>query len=138
MDPRTLWLFMSGVSVALLLFTAALGRRPERIAVAVYLAAWALSIASHEMWPEARPISGVIVADLLLLLTFARLSWRSGRTWPILAAGVQLIVVALHLAWIQETEVGRRAFIAAQNVSTLTVLAIMAWGAWRARRTAGS
>lgn len=138
MDPRTLWLVMSGVTLALLAFAALAGREPERIAVAVYVVAWALSIVSHELWPEARPISGVLVADLLLLLAFVRLSWKSARSWPVWAAGVQLIVFVLHFVWTQEPEVGRRGFIAAQNVATLTVLGIMAVGAWRARRAAES
>jgi hypothetical protein len=134
-DPLALWLTLSVVSLALLAFTAFVGRKPERIAAAVYLGAWALTLASDELWPNARLISGVLVADVILLLTFVRLSWRTGRSWPAWACGVQALVTMLHVAWAQEPEVGRRAFVAAQNTATLTVLVIMAWGAWRARRT---
>lgn len=128
-----LWLWMSGATLLLLAATAALGSRPERLGVLFYLVAWALTVVSDQIWPDGRPIEGALIADVFMLVVFAGLAWKSDRLWPALALGPQAVLVALHLVWAHEREVGKLAFAAALNTATFSVLLLMLWGAGRAR-----
>lgn len=124
---------MSATTIAILAATAALGGPPERRAVLAYLLCWAGTLVAYTAFGDVRPIGGALVADLVMLVVFAALAWKSGRIWPALALGPQAVLVALHLVWAREAAVGKFAFVAAMNVATFSVLLVMLWGAWRAR-----
>lgn len=133
MSSQSLWLIQSAAALVLLALTAAVGRRPERTAVAGYLGAWALALAGHEIFDGRYAVGVMLAADVALLLLFVRLGWKSDRTWPIWATGPQAVLVAVHVAYAREPAVGREALVAAINLATFAVLGLMVWGAVRTR-----
>lgn len=133
MNDHNLWLIQSAATVVLLALTAMVGRRTERVAVAAYLGSWAATLASYSVFGGAYVPGVTLIADLLFLVVLLRLGWKSDRTWPVWATGPQAILVAVHFAYAQEPELGRRALAAAINFATFAVLALMVWGAVRVR-----
>jgi hypothetical protein len=107
------------------------GRDQERLAAGGYLAAWALTVlvfkarSSDTQW-------AVLVIDLGLLGLFLWLAMRSGRFWPLFAAGFQLLAVVTHMARALDDEVSGWAYLTAGLVWGYLGLAAIGYGAWTA------
>lgn len=134
MDARLEWPVLPAVTISLLLVAVGLGRRTERAAAAACVVAWIATVASHRLWPDARPIAAAVVVDTLLLAVFARLAWKASHPWVAWATGVQAVALALHLAYVQAPDAPRGALVAAQTVTRLAMALLTAWGAVAGRR----
>lgn len=88
------------------------GGVPERIGGGALLVGWLLSplVTRTAAWDA--PQYGILVVDLTLLGIFMALAFRSGRWWPIFAAGVQLVGVLSHLVLIIQPSFLPRAYYA--------------------------
>jgi hypothetical protein len=109
------------------------GRGEEKLAAGGNLAAWALTRlvfearSEHVQWP-------VLAIDTAFLVLLLWLALRSGRFWPLFAAGFQLLGVATHLASALDPRLGGWTYLTAALVWNYMVLFTIGYAAWTAPR----
>lgn len=108
------------VVLAVLVFAFWKGEENERSGIVAYTIAW---FASMLVQDNTGPYSiqwATFGIDLIILLVFAGLAWKSPRTWPVWAAGFQMFAVLGHIV----VMIGLRP----PSYSFYTVLAMAAYG----------
>lgn len=128
-----------GVTVLVVAFAFLKGDEPERIGAGAYmLGAFATlllqdrSIVSGPQWP-------VFGVDVTFLIVCLALAWKSRRSWPVWASGLQVLIVLTHLLTAVDRRPALNDFYAVINLANFGVLAALAVGtaiAWRDRRAA--
>ena len=84
-------------SLAVLAFAFLKGEEPERIGVVAHTVAWfATGLVQEEVGTLSVQYS-MFAIDVVLVLVFAGLAWKSARTWPVWAAGFQMFAVLGHI-----------------------------------------
>lgn len=85
------------VTLAVVIFAFLKGEEPERIGVIANSLAWfAAGLVQQNVNPYATQYS-LFALDIVVLLVFAGLAWKSARTWPVWAAGFQMFAVLGHI-----------------------------------------
>ncbi|EGF92342.1 putative membrane protein [Asticcacaulis biprosthecium C19] len=74
------------------------GDRPNRLAAAIVLVAWCLSLLLHQWGNYAGPERVVVVIDIIAMGLLIVLSFWSRRLWILIASALQIATVALHFA----------------------------------------
>lgn len=116
------------------------GDEPERLAAGAYLIAWlATLLIQNDSDLYSIPL-GLFGIDLIVLLIFVGLAWKSRRAWPIWAGGLQLLTVSSHIFGMVEARASLASFYAVMNLASYGILITLAIGtfwAWQERRAAG-
>lgn len=125
-----------GAIVVVCLVAFWLGERDERRAATLLLLSSIAELAIQKYTGLGNKQYGVFAVDLLTLIMFAVIAWRSKRSWPIWATSCQAISVVAWLAGIVGFRVAQVANVAAVNLAIYGVVASLAVGTftvWRER-----
>src|SRR5690606_27018831 len=121
--------------LAVALYAALRGGRPERWGAGLMLAAWALTPFAVDLAPPALDAAAVLATAAALLTGLLALALRGPRYWPLASAAFHLLGTLLHIAAFIDPQVALRERIVASYIfSYLTVLALAAGTAVEARR----
>jgi hypothetical protein len=112
------------------------GRKYERIAALVFIAATVLSIFGHS------PFRGRYVAiettdlivDSAVLVAVVTIALMSDRFWPLWAAGLQLVDSMSHVMKAIDADLLPKVYGAAERFWSYPILLILLIGAWRQHR----
>lgn len=130
----------AAVMVAVAGFAFLKGERPERIGIGAYLLAWLATIlVQSQLGFDSAPWL-VFAVDVAVLVVFIALTWKSHRSWPIWASGLQLLIVMSHIARITNLNPPTLVVITVFNLASYGILVSIAIGtfwAWQERRAAG-
>lgn len=116
------------------------GDEPERTGVVAYLIAVLASVLMQNKGSLSGIHWGLLAIDAALLAVYAGLAWKSRRSWPVWASGLQALIVMIHLLLLIDSRPPLAAFYAVINLAGYGVLLALATGAlmaWRDRRAAG-
>jgi hypothetical protein len=112
------------------------GRDEERLAASSNLAAWALTMvvarASRRDLQETP--WAVLPIDAALLGVFLWIVLRTRRRWPVVAAALQLVMVATYFVRPPSPTVDGWTYMTVQLFWSYLVLAAIGYGAWTAPR----
>lgn len=128
------------ITVAVVAFAFLKGDEPERIGGGAYVLAWFASLLIQDDGAGSFGPLGLMSVDVILLVVFAGLSWKSRRAWPVCASALQSLIVMSHLLTVVDIRPPLMAFYAAINLTSygiLLTLAIGAFRAWQERRADG-
>lgn len=130
----------AAVGVVVVAFAFLKGDEPERVGAGAYalgsLAALLLQDDSQLYGPQW----GLMIVETVLLAAYVALAWKSRRSWPVWASGLQSLVVMSHLLTTTDVRPPIAAFYAVINLASYGILLVLALGvlqAWRDRRTLG-
>lgn len=94
--------FWSGLGTVIILTVCCLaigfGSQRERTGGAIYLPAYGLVLASQQFFPAGLNYT-LITLDVICLIAFIMLSWKSAHPWPVWACLCQALSVTLHIAY---------------------------------------
>ncbi len=113
-----------------------LGRERERIAAVALAAAVVASSVVQKFTGRWDPVAALLAVDLLLLV-FARLTWRSERHWPVAAVALQGLIFAMDALKLTDARIGAYTYltlVALISYGLAGVIAWAGWSSWRARR----
>jgi hypothetical protein len=112
------------------------GRRYERIAALVFIAATVLSVLGHS--PLRLRYVGIetvdVIVDTAVLVAVVAIALASDRFWPLWVAGLQLVDSMSHLMKVIDAEIVPRVYAAAERFWSYPILAILLLGALRQHR----
>jgi hypothetical protein len=112
------------------------GRRYERIAALVFIAATVLSIFGHS--PLRIRYVGIetsdVIVDTAVLVAVVAIALASDRFWPLWVAGLQLVDSMSHLMKVIDVEIVPKVYAAAERFWSYPILAILLLGTWRQHR----
>lgn len=126
--------------VAIATFAFLKGDEMERIGAAAYLLAWFASLLTQGDGRLYDVQWAMFAIDLVVLLVFGGLAWRSYRAWPIWATALQLLVVMSHIMIMIDLRTPIGSFYFVVNLAGYGILLCLAVGtfwAWQERRAAG-
>jgi len=108
------------------------GRKYERIAALVFIAATFLSILAH---PLHRSYAAIQISDLVVdsgvLIAVIAIALVSDRFWPLWIAGLQLVDSMSHLMKAVDADLLPSVYGAAERFWSYPILLILFIGAWR-------
>ena len=111
------------------------GRKYERIAAMVFIAATFLSILGH---PAQGKYATIQISDLLVdsgvLVAVIAIALASDRFWPLWVAGLQLVDSMSHLLKAIDADLLPQVYGAAERFWSYPILVILLIGAWRQDR----
>ncbi len=109
------------------------GRRYERIAALVFIAATVLSIVMHS--PLQGRYYGLEISDTVIdagvLFAVVAIALVSDRFWPLWAAGLQLVDSMSHVMKVIDADLIPSVYGAAERFWSYPILLILLIGAWR-------
>lgn len=112
------------------------GRKYERIAALVFVAATILSILGHS--PLHSRYVGIETSDLVVdsavLVAVVAIALVSDRFWPLWAAGLQLVDSMSHMLRAIDADLVPKVYGAAERFWSYPILLILLIGAWRQHR----
>jgi hypothetical protein len=112
------------------------GRKYERVAATVFIAATFLSLVMHS--PVQGRYHGVEMSDLIVdtgvLVAVIAIALVSDRIWPLRVAGLQLVDSMSHLLKAIDAELLPTVYGAAERFWSYPILIILFIGAWRQHR----
>ena len=112
------------------------GRKYERMAAAVFIAATIISILGDS--PIQVRYVGIETTELLVdsavLLAVIGIALASDRFWPLWIAGLQLVDSMSHLMKAIDADLVPKVYAAAERFWSYPILAILLIGAWRQNR----
>lgn len=116
------------------------GDNTEKHGASAYLLAWFVSIIVQQNTEigAARPAT-LFAIDVALLMAFAAISWKSKRSWPVWATGLQLLTVMSHIILLLDTRLPIASLYTITNLSGYLIIGCIGWGtfwAWQNRRAA--
>lgn len=133
-------MFGAAFMVLVCAFAFLKGDEPERLGAGAYMIAWlATLLIQNDSDLYAIPLA-LFGIDLVVLLVFIGLAWKSRRPWPVWASGFQLLTVASHIFGMIEVRASLASFYAVMNIASYGILVTLAIGtfwAWQERRAAG-
>ena len=122
------------------LFAFMKGDEPERIGAGTYLLAWFASLLAQQDGQLYGIQWGMFAIDIVMLLVFAALVWKSSRAWPVWACGLQALSVMTHIMLMLDIRPPMQSFFTVINLAGYGILLAIAIGtfyAWQERRAAG-
>lgn len=112
------------------------GRKYERVAAIVFIAATVLSLILHS--PVQGRYHGLEISDLVVdtgvLVAVIAIALVSDRFWPLWVAGLQLVDSMSHLFKAIDAELLPAVYGAAERFWSYPILIILFIGAWRQHR----
>jgi hypothetical protein len=126
------------IVIAVCMFAFLKGDDSERIGAGTYLLLWFATVLVQSNVDGERPF-GMLVLDIGYLAILCGLSWRSRRSWPVWAAGLQLLAVFSHILMMVDVRLPIASLYTVLNLTGYGVLACIAVGtfwAWQERRAA--
>ena len=130
----------AALMVAVSVFAFLKGDETERVGAAAYMLAWFASLLTQGDGNLYDVQWGMFAIDVIVLFVLGALAWRSGRTWPIWATALQLLVVMSHIMIMIDLRTPIASFYAVLNLAGYGILLCIAIGtfwAWQERRAAG-
>lgn len=130
----------TAVGVAVVAFAFLKGDEPERVgggAYAIGALATLMLQSDAKLYGAQWPLA---VLETVMLVVYVALAWKSRRSWPVWAAGLQSLVVMSHLLVAVDVRPPLAAFYTVVNLASygiLLVLALAVAQAWRERRALG-
>ena len=130
----------TAVGVAVVAFAFLKGDEPERVgggAYAIGALATLMLQSDAKLYGAQWPLA---VVETVMLVVYVALAWKSRRSWPVWAAGLQSLVVMSHLLVAVDVRPPLAAFYTVRNLASygiLLVLALAVAQAWRERRALG-
>lgn len=128
--------FMVGMGV----FAFLKGDNPERIGAGAYLMAWFASVLTQGGMGASNIPYAMFALDVVVLTVFVGLAWKSRRTWPVWASGLQLLSVMSHILIMIDTRLPITSLYTVMNLNgylIITCLIVGTFWAWQERRAAG-
>lgn len=128
--------FMVGMGV----FAFLKGDNPERIGAGAYLMAWFASVLTQGGMGASNIPYAMFALDVVVLTVFIGLAWKSRRTWPVWASGLQLLSVMSHILIMIDTRLPITSLYTVMNLNGYLIIACLMVGtfwAWQERRAAG-
>ena len=126
--------------VAISTFAFLKGDEPERMGAAAYLLAWFASLLAQSDGRLYDVPLALFAIDVVVLMVFGALAWKSQRAWPIWATALQLLVVMSHVMILIDLRPPIASFYMVMNLvgyGVLLCLAVGTFWAWQERRAAG-
>lgn len=126
--------------MAVVAFAFLKGDEPERVGAGAYAIG---AFATLLLQDDARLYGAqwsLMLVETVMLAAYVALAWKSRRSWPVWAAGLQSVVVMCHILTTADVRPPLAAFYAAINLATYGILLALALGvlrAWRERRALG-
>lgn len=127
-------------AVAVTAFAFLKGDEPERLGAGVFMLGFFASQLLQDFNHAHGAQWGMMAIDVIMLIVFAALAWKSGRAWPVWVCALQSLIVMSHVTTILDVRPPVTAFIAVVNLSSYGILLVIAIGtfwAWQDRRSAG-
>lgn len=112
------------------------GRKYERLAAVVFLAATILSVVSRQAL-QVRYLTldmGEVVIDSAVLIAVVAIALFSDRFWPLWVAGLQLVASTAHILKAITVDLPPWAYAIAERFWSYPILVILFIGAWRQHR----
>ena len=109
------------------------GRKYERIAATVFMAATVTSVAGHfvtDVRYHALEISDVVI-DTVVLIALVAIALASDRFWPLWAAGFQLVGSMAHVLKFIDVAFAPWGYAVAARFWSYPILIVLLIGAWR-------
>ena len=125
------------ISVAVVAFAFLKGDDPERVgggAYAIGALATLMVQSDAKLYGAQWPLT---LVEAVMLVVYVALAWKSRRSWPFWAAGLQSLVVMSHLLTVADQRPPIAAFYAVINMASYGILLVLTLGvlqAWRERR----
>lgn len=116
------------------------GDEPERIGAGAYLLAWFASLLVQKDGQLFDIQWGMFAIDVVVLLVFGAMVWRSRRSWPVWACALQLLAVMSHVMIMVDLRTPVASFYTVLNLASFGILIAIGAGtfwAWMERRAAG-
>lgn len=128
------------VGVVVLAFAFLKGDEPERVGAGAYAIGALASLLLQNDSQLYGPQWGMMLVEAAVLVAYAALAWKSRRSWPIWAGGLQSIIVMSHVLTTADVRPPIAAFYAVMNLASYGILLALMLGvlqAWRDRRALG-
>lgn len=126
--------------IAMCIFAFLKGGDVERIGAGTYAFGWFASVLVQGDTAAATIPYGMFLLDLMMLVVFVALSWRYRRTWPVWAAGLQLMTVMSHILIMTDARLPITSLYTVMNLVSYLIIGCITVGtfwAWQERRAAG-
>ncbi len=123
-----------GAGVAVCLYALIFGHRRERLGGLIYLGGLAVAFALKACLPDV-PALRYPITDILCLIGYFVLCWKSSNPWPLFAFGAQLLGVATEISYLQQPDMFRWAYFTVLSISGYGVLLSLAIGTYSSRRS---
>jgi hypothetical protein len=127
-------------AVAATAFAFLKGEQPERLGAGTFMLGFFASQLLQDLTQLQGAQWGMMAIDVVMLILFSALAWKSGRAWPVWVCALQSLIVMSHLTTILDLRPPVTAFIAVVNLSSYGILIAIVIGtfwAWQDRRAAG-
>ena len=109
------------------------GRRPEVVAAVTILIATAGAILFQDRLAWLDPGRRILALDSVIFVVLICMVMISQRKWLLLAAALQLLMVAVNFAMLY-VHVWAFTFLTVESALTYGVLGALAWGTWQVQR----
>lgn len=129
----------AAVAVIVVAFAFLKGDEPERVGAGAYVLGLLASLLVQNDSQLYGPQWGLFVVDVIMLAVYAALAWKSRRSWPVWASGLQSLAVMSHVLTMVDARPPSAAFYAVVNLASYGILLALALGvrrAWRDARAA--
>lgn len=129
----------AAIAVVVVAFAFLRGDEPERVGAGAYVLGLLASLLVQDDSQLYGPQWGLFAVDLVMLAVYAALAWKSRRSWPVWASGLQSLAVMSHLLTVIDARPPSAAFYAVVNLASYGILLALALGvrrAWRDARAA--
>jgi hypothetical protein len=130
----------TAITVLVVVFAFLKGDEPERVGGGAYALGLLASLLLQEDSQLYGAQWGLMAVDTGMLGVYAALAWKSRRSWPAWASGLQALIVMSHVLSLTDLRPPLAAFYAVINLASYGILLAIAAGtfwSWRDRRAAG-
>ena len=129
----------AAIAVGVVAFAFLKGDEPERVGAGAFALGLLASLLVQDDSDLYGPQWGLFAIDVILLGVYVALAWKSRRSWPVWASGLQTLAVMTHVLTLVDPRPPGAAFYAVVNLASYGILLALALGvhrAWRDARTA--
>lgn len=126
----------TAIAVVVVAFAFQKGDEPERVGAGAYALGLLASLLVQDDSQLYGPQWGLFGIDLILLAVYIALAWKSRRSWPVWASGLQSLAVMSHVLTVVDPRPPSAAFYAVVNLASYGILLALALGVHRAWRDA--
>lgn len=127
-------------ALLVLIFAYWKGEDQEKAGITAFVLAWFGTMAVQSNIGPYGVQYPIFAIDVVMLLVFAGLAWKSPRTWPVWAAGFQMFAVLGHVVALMGVAADVYSFHTLLSLAGYGVLGAIAVGtffAWQERLAAG-
>ena len=106
----------------------------ERYAMGVATLGWLASLGVQSVSGIFDPVVGFLLIDTIAFAALVGLTWRSGRRWPLFAAGFQGLALSVDGMRVVSPHLSRWVYLTALAAAGYGLLAAIVFGTWEAGR----